>query len=118
MIARSRTDLDRWKSWPWSATLSPANAGTVEGVRTVADRWRRNPSFPWVRLFGGRALALAGAWLVVAGPLFHRLWPDIVGTAVLALGGPLIHRGWTGLLRTPPSSAGDRRSGPFGPFHF
>jgi hypothetical protein len=40
---------------------------------------------------------------VIAGPLFHRLWLDIVGAAMLALGAYLMHLGWTGLHRTRPS---------------
>ena len=44
-------------------------------------------------MFGGPHLALAGVWLVVAGPLFHRLWLDIIGAILLILGGYLIRIG-------------------------
>jgi hypothetical protein len=49
------------------------------------------------------ALILAGVWVVIAGPLFHRLWLDVVGAAMLALGGYLMHLGWTGLHSTQSS---------------
>ncbi len=65
----------------------------------MVDRWQQSPSLPWVRLFGGLLLVLAGVWLVVAGPLFHRLWLDPLGLAMLVLGGYLSHLGSTGLRR-------------------
>jgi hypothetical protein len=63
----------------------------------VADRWRHSSSLRWVRLSGGLLLVLAGVWVVVAGPLFHRLWLEIFGLAMLVLGGYLFHLGLTGL---------------------
>ena len=63
----------------------------------MADWWRNSPFLPWVRLFGGLLLVLAGVWVVVAGPLFHRLWLDLIGLAMLVLGGYLSHLGLTGL---------------------
>ena len=39
-------------------------------------------------LYGGLLLVLAGVWVVVAGPLFHRLWLGIVGSAMLPRGLP------------------------------
>jgi len=48
-------------------------------------------------LFGGLLLILAGVWVVVAGPLFHRFWLDIIGVAMLVLGGHLSRLGLTGL---------------------
>ncbi len=63
----------------------------------VADRWRHSPSLPWVRLCGGVLLVLAGVWVVVAGPLYNRLWLDVIGPVMLVLGGYLIHLGLTGL---------------------
>ena len=41
-------------------------------------------------------LVLSGAWLVVAGPLFHRLWLDMIGTILLALGAYLFSIGVKG----------------------
>jgi hypothetical protein len=32
---------------------------------------QHSPYLPWVRLFGGLLLVLAGVWVVVAGPLYH-----------------------------------------------
>jgi hypothetical protein len=68
----------------------------------LADRWQRCSLLPWVRLFGGLLLLLAGVWLVVAGPLFHRLWLDIIGVVLLALGGYLFSVGVKGLRHTGP----------------
>ena len=62
----------------------------------LTDRWQRCSLLPWVRLFGGLLLLLAGVWLVVAGPLFHRLWLDIIGVVLLALGGYLFSVGVKG----------------------
>lgn len=61
------------------------------------QRWLRSPLLPWARLFGGLLLVLAGVWLVVAGPLFHRLWLEIIGAILLALGGYLVGIGVRGL---------------------
>ena len=61
------------------------------------DQWRQSSRLPWVRLFGGLLLALAGVWVVVAGPLFHQLWLDIIGAAMLGLGGYLSCLGLAGL---------------------
>jgi hypothetical protein len=69
----------------------------MAGGLGAADRWRHSSSLPWVRLLGGLLLVLAGVWLVVAGPMFHRLWLEIFGPAMLLLGGYLLHLGWTGL---------------------
>ena len=65
----------------------------------MVERWLHSSTLPWVRLFGGMLLVLAGVWLVVAGPLFHRLWLDPIGLAMLVLGGYLAHLGSTGLRR-------------------
>jgi succinate-acetate transporter protein len=59
----------------------------------------RSPLLPWARLFGGLLLVLAGIWLVVAGPLFDRLWLDIFGAILLALGGYLVGIGVRSLRR-------------------
>jgi hypothetical protein len=45
---------------------------------------------------GGLLLVLTGVWLVVAGPLFQRLWLEIVGPSLLILGGYLFHLGLAG----------------------
>jgi hypothetical protein len=63
----------------------------------LAQRWRRSPLLPWVRVSGGLLLVLAGIWLVVAGPLFHRQWLDIIGGILLVLGGYLFSIGVKGL---------------------
>jgi len=68
----------------------------------LVHRWQRSPLLPRVRLFGGLLLVLAGAWLVVAGPLFHRLWLDIIGAILLVLGAILFSIGVKGLRRTGP----------------
>lgn len=72
----------------------------------MADRWRHSPSLPWVRLLGGLLLVLAGVWLVVAGPLFDRLWLDLIGLAMLVLGGYLSHLGSKGLHEPPRPATG------------
>jgi hypothetical protein len=61
--------------------------------RGSVQRWLRSPLLPWSRLFGGLLLVLAGVWLVVAGPLFHRLWLVVIGAILLVLGGYLIRIG-------------------------
>ena len=66
----------------------------------LVQRWQRSPLLPWVRLFGGLLLVLAGVWLVVAGPLFHRLWLDIIGAILLILGSYLFSIGAKGLHHT------------------
>ena len=71
----------------------------------MVDRWRHGSSLPWVRLFGGLLLVLAGVWLVVAGPLFHRLWLGPIGLSMPVLGGYLSHLGSTGLRHEPRRSA-------------
>jgi hypothetical protein len=85
----------------------------------LADRWQRCSLLPWVRLFGGLLLVLAGVWLVVAGPLFHRLWLDIIGVVLLALGGYLFSVGVKGCvtrdLESCKMGASLRRSGTAGP---
>ena len=63
-------------------------------------RWRRSPPLPWARVFGGLLLVLAGVWLVVAGPLFHHLWLDVIGAILLVLGGYLFSIGVKGLRHT------------------
>lgn len=68
--------------------------------RGLAQSWQRSPLLPWLRLLGALVLALAGIWLVVAGPLFHRLWLDVVGAILLALGGYLVSVGTKGLRHT------------------
>jgi hypothetical protein len=67
----------------------------------VIDEWRQSTYLPWVRLSDGLLLVLAGVWVVVAGPLFHRLWLDIIGIAMLALGSYLSRLGLKGLQHTP-----------------
>jgi hypothetical protein len=67
------------------------------------DRWRHSRAIPWVRVFGGLLLVLAGVWLIVAGPLFQRLWLDIIGVSMLILGGYLSCLGLT-VLRHAPSN--------------
>ena len=67
----------------------------VDRLRSV-QRWQRSPLLPWVRLFGGLLLVLAGVWLVIAGPLYHRLWLDIIGATLLVLGGYLFSIGAKG----------------------
>lgn len=66
----------------------------------MVHRWQRSPLLPWVRLLGGLLLVLAGVWLVVAGPLFHRLWLDIIGAILLVLGGYLFSIGVRNLHHT------------------
>ena len=61
--------------------------------RGSVERWLRSPRLPLARLIGGLLLVLVGTWLVVAGPLFHRLWLDIIGAVLLVLGGYLISIG-------------------------
>ena len=62
-------------------------------VKGPVQKWLRSLLLPWARLLGGLLLVLAGVWLVVAGPLFHRLWLDIIGAILLILGGYLIRIG-------------------------
>jgi hypothetical protein len=59
----------------------------------LVQRWQHRPLLQRVRLFDGLLLILAGIWLVVAGPLFHRLWLDIIGVILLILGGFLFSIG-------------------------
>jgi|BarGraNGADG00212_1021973.scaffolds.fasta_scaffold61436_2 hypothetical protein len=73
------------------------HAGSMGGLQGLVDQWRQSSYLPRVRLFGGLLLVLAGVWVVVAGPLFHRLWLDIIGAAMLVLGGYLSCLGLTGL---------------------
>ena len=68
----------------------------------LVQRWQSSPLLPWVRMFGGLLLVLAGLWLVVAGPLFRRLWLDIIGAILPALGGYLFGIGIKGLRHTGP----------------
>ena len=68
-------------------------------VQRAAEQWKESAFIPWVRLFGGLLLVLAGVWVVVAGPLFHRLWLDIVGIPMLIIGGYLSRLGLKGLSR-------------------
>jgi hypothetical protein len=67
-----------------------------------AQRWVSSPLLPWVRLFGGLLLVVAGVWLVVAGPLFHRLWLAIIGAILLVLGGYLFSIGVRSLHHAGP----------------
>jgi len=66
------------------------------GKRTRSDRLLSS-YLPWIRLLGGLLLVLAGVWVVVAGPLFHHLWLDLIGLAMLILGDYLFHLGLTEL---------------------
>jgi hypothetical protein len=72
----------------------------MEDETGLIERWQRSPLLPRVRLFGGLLLVLAGVWLVIAGPLFHRLWLDIVGAILLVLGGYVFSVGAKGLHNT------------------
>jgi hypothetical protein len=66
----------------------------------LVQGWQSSPLLPWVRLFGGLLIVFAGVWLVVAGPLFHRLWLDIIGAILLVLGGYLFSIGAKALHHT------------------
>jgi hypothetical protein len=57
------------------------------------DQWQRSTFLPRVRVVGGLLLVLAGVWVVVAGPLFHRLWLDVIGAAILILGSYILGLG-------------------------
>jgi hypothetical protein len=70
-------------------------------LREVADQWQRSIYLPWVRLVGGLLLVLAGVWVVVAGPLFHRLWLDVIGAAMLILGSFILGLGFKGINGRP-----------------
>jgi hypothetical protein len=70
-------------------------------MRKVADQWQRSIYLPWVRVLGGLLLVLAGVWVVVAGPLFHRLWLDVIGAAMLILGSYILGLGLKGLNGRP-----------------
>jgi hypothetical protein len=72
-------------------------SGGPSFLQGVINRWLHSPSLPWVRVFGGLLLVLAGVWVVVAGPLFHRLWLDLIGAVMLVLGGYVFHLGLTGV---------------------
>jgi hypothetical protein len=61
----------------------------------LADTWRHGRAISWVRVSGGLMLVLAGVWFIVAGPLFQRLWLDIIGVVMLVLGGYLARLGLT-----------------------
>jgi hypothetical protein len=67
------------------------------GEQGVAERWRRSDALPWIRFFGGLLLSFAGVWVVVAGPLYNRMWLVVVGLAMLLLGGYLTRLGVRGL---------------------
>jgi hypothetical protein len=71
----------------------------VNEEQGLTERWLRSPYLPWLRLFGGIAVMLAGVWVVVAGPLYQRMWLVIVGLPMLLLGGYLVWVGWDGLRR-------------------
>ena len=66
------------------------------------QKWRSSAVLPWARLFGGLLLVCAGVWLVVAGPLFHRLWLAIIGAILLVLGGYLFSIGVRSLHHAGP----------------
>jgi hypothetical protein len=62
----------------------------------LVQQWQRNPVLPRIRQFGGLLLVLAGIWLVIAGPLFQRLWLDIFGVILVVLGGYVFSVGVVG----------------------
>jgi len=70
-------------------------------MRRVADQWQRSICLPWVRLVGGLLVLLAGVWVVVAGPLFHQLWLDVIGAAMLILGSYILGLGFKGINERP-----------------
>ena len=73
----------------------------MRGLRGLADRWQESSFLPLARLLGGLLLVLAGVWVVVAGPLYHQLWLEIVGLAMLVLGAYLMRLGLNGLRHSP-----------------
>ena len=70
-------------------------------LQKVAARWQESSYLPLVRSVGGLLLVLAGVWVVVAGSLFHRLWLDSIGVAMLVLGGYLSRLGLKGARARP-----------------
>ena len=73
----------------------------MRGLRGLADRWQESSFLPLARLLGGLLLVLAGVWVVVAGPLYHQLWLEIVGAAMLVLGAYLMRLGFNRLRQSP-----------------
>ncbi len=79
-----------------AADSTPSSTGSSSSAKSpVRSDGTIGPSR--VRVFGGLLLVLAGLWVVAAGRLYHRLWLDIIGAAVLVLGGYLSRLGLTGL---------------------
>jgi hypothetical protein len=70
-------------------------------LQKVAARWQGSSYLPLVRFVGGLLLVLAGVWVVVAGSLFHRLWLDIIGIAMLVIGAYLSRLGMKGVRQRP-----------------
>jgi hypothetical protein len=70
-------------------------------LRKAADQWQKSVYLPSTRLVGGVLLVLAGVWVVVAGPLFHRLWLDFIGVTMLIIGGYLSWLGLKGIKGWP-----------------
>ena len=56
------------------AAAGSGRAGTMAGGRGRTDRWQQRSALALVRRFGGLLLVLAGVWVVLAGPLHHRMW--------------------------------------------
>jgi hypothetical protein len=98
-----------------SSVTSSFWARSIKGVELVKVMAAVLPVSPWREerleqvshvsltdrgLFGGLLLTLAGVWLVVAGPLLHRLWLDIIGAILLVLGGYLFSIGVRNLHHT------------------
>jgi hypothetical protein len=70
-------------------------------IATKGDQWQKSVYLPWTRLVGGVLLVLAGVWVVAAGPLFHRLWLDFIGVAMLIIGGYISPLGSKGINGHP-----------------
>jgi hypothetical protein len=70
-------------------------------LRKAAGKWQSSVHLPWARLVGGVLLLLAGVWVVAAGPLFHRLWLEFIGAAMLIIGGHISRLGSKGINGRP-----------------
>jgi hypothetical protein len=85
-------------------TPTEAPDGSMMGAGGVAQRWRQSPILLWFRLSGGLLLGLAGIWVVIAGPLYNRLWLVLIGLAMVLLGSYLTRLGIKGLRQQPASA--------------